>query len=139
MKIYRRRLRSWQLPRNRSRQIRRFCKWCCRDASVRRWIRGHWKWLWRSCPAMAKPWRSTRTSWGCASRISPRSKSKLFFNSNKLIPSFFRCHDALKKNKTLIGPDQKDYQRELDRNYKRLVDKLHPLVNPQSVTIVNSR
>ncbi|KAG5883156.1 hypothetical protein JTB14_033407 [Gonioctena quinquepunctata] len=49
-----------------------------------------------------------------------------------------KCHDALKKNKNLIGPDQRDYQRELDRNYKRFIEKLQPLVNPQSITIVNT-
>ncbi|XP_060519679.1 dedicator of cytokinesis protein 7 isoform X2 [Cylas formicarius] len=48
-----------------------------------------------------------------------------------------KCCDALKKNKNLIGPDQKDYQRELDRNYKRFIEKLQPLVNGQSVTIVS--
>lgn len=52
---------------------------------------------------------------------------------------FFRCYDALKKNKNLIGPDQKDYQRELDKNYKRLEEKLQPLINPPQVQIVNSR
>nr|CAH7724340.1 unnamed protein product [Callosobruchus chinensis] len=49
-----------------------------------------------------------------------------------------KCHDALKKNRNLIGPDQRDYQRELDRNYKKFIDKLQPLVNPQSVTIFNN-
>lgn len=43
-----------------------------------------------------------------------------------------KCADALKKNKNLIGPDQRDYQRELDRNYKRFTEKLHPLVNVAS-------
>lgn len=55
------------------------------------------------------------------------------------IKFFCRCHDALKKNKNLIGSDQRDYQRELDRNYKRFTEKLQPLVNPQNVTILNSR
>ncbi|CAH1183209.1 unnamed protein product [Phaedon cochleariae] len=49
-----------------------------------------------------------------------------------------KCFDALRKNKNLIGPDQRDYQRELDRNYKRFIEKLQPLVNPQNLTIVNS-
>ncbi|KAJ8930196.1 hypothetical protein NQ314_017036 [Rhamnusium bicolor] len=49
-----------------------------------------------------------------------------------------KCYDALRKNKNLIGPDQRDYQRELDRNYKRFIEKLQPLVNPQSITIVNT-
>ncbi|XP_044752960.1 dedicator of cytokinesis protein 7 [Coccinella septempunctata] len=49
-----------------------------------------------------------------------------------------KCADALKKNKNLIGPDQRDYQRELDRNYKRFTEKLHPLVNPQNVVVTTS-
>lgn len=40
----------------------------------------------------------------------------------------FRCADALAKNKTLIGPDQRDYQRELERNYRRFTDQLAPLL-----------
>lgn len=39
-----------------------------------------------------------------------------------------RCHDALKKNKNLIGIDQKDYQRELERNYQRFTERLAPLI-----------
>jgi len=34
----------------------------------------------------------------------------------------------LAKNKTLIGPDQRDYQRELERNYRRFTDQLAPLL-----------
>lgn len=47
-----------------------------------------------------------------------------------LIFLFFiqRCADALAKNKTLIGPDQRDYQRELERNYRRFTDQLAPLL-----------
>ncbi|XP_008560858.1 dedicator of cytokinesis protein 7 [Microplitis demolitor] len=39
-----------------------------------------------------------------------------------------KCFDALRKNKNLIGPDQRDYQRELERNYQRLTEKLAPLI-----------
>lgn len=42
---------------------------------------------------------------------------------------FARCEDALRKNKSLIGPDQKEYQRELERNYHRLKEALQPLIN----------
>lgn len=42
---------------------------------------------------------------------------------------FPRCEDALRKNKSLIGPDQKEYQRELERNYHRLKEALQPLIN----------
>ncbi|CAD7079957.1 unnamed protein product [Hermetia illucens] len=39
-----------------------------------------------------------------------------------------RCDDALKKNKSLIQPDQKDYQKELQRNYDRFTERLKPLI-----------
>lgn len=39
-----------------------------------------------------------------------------------------RCEDALRKNKALIGPDQKEYHRELERNYTRLREALQPLL-----------
>ncbi|XP_014207564.1 dedicator of cytokinesis protein 7 [Copidosoma floridanum] len=39
-----------------------------------------------------------------------------------------KCLDALRKNKNLIGPDQRDYQRELERNYQRLTERLAPLI-----------
>ncbi|XP_063219662.1 dedicator of cytokinesis protein 7 [Bacillus rossius redtenbacheri] len=40
-----------------------------------------------------------------------------------------KCLDALKKNKNLIGPDQKDYQRELERNHQRFTERLLPLIS----------
>lgn len=40
-----------------------------------------------------------------------------------------RCEDALRKNKSLIGPDQKEYHRELERNYIKLKEALGPLIN----------
>ena len=39
-----------------------------------------------------------------------------------------RCGDALKKNKTLIGPDQHEYQREMERNYAELKIRIDPLI-----------
>lgn len=39
-----------------------------------------------------------------------------------------RCEDALRKNKALIGPDQKEYHRELERHYSRLREALQPLL-----------
>ncbi|KAF5303063.1 hypothetical protein FQR65_LT08392 [Abscondita terminalis] len=48
-----------------------------------------------------------------------------------------KCQDALKKNKNLIGSDQRDYQRELERNYKRFTEKLQPLVNPQNISVAS--
>lgn len=41
---------------------------------------------------------------------------------------FFRCGDALQKNKHLIQQDQRAYQKELERNYIKLTEKLEPLL-----------
>uniref|UniRef100_A0A8C5ED45 Dedicator of cytokinesis protein 7-like n=1 Tax=Gouania willdenowi TaxID=441366 RepID=A0A8C5ED45_GOUWI len=58
---------------------------------------------------------------------------KLFRHHNKLRLCFKdftkRCEDALRKNKSLIGPDQKEYHRELERNYHKLKEALGPLIN----------
>ncbi|KAF6727802.1 Dedicator of cytokinesis protein 7 [Oryzias melastigma] len=58
---------------------------------------------------------------------------KLYRHHNKLRLCFKdftkRCEDALKKNKALIGPDQREYQRELERNYNKLKEALSPLIN----------
>ncbi|CAN8004691.1 unnamed protein product, partial [Ixodes hexagonus] len=39
-----------------------------------------------------------------------------------------KCNDALRKNKTLIGADQRDYQKELERNYHRFCERLLPMI-----------
>ncbi|XP_069783324.1 dedicator of cytokinesis protein 7-like isoform X3 [Narcine bancroftii] len=58
---------------------------------------------------------------------------KLFRHHNKLRLCFKdfmkRCDDALRKNKTLIGADQKEYHRELERNYHRLKESLQPMIS----------
>ncbi|XP_032821878.1 dedicator of cytokinesis protein 7-like isoform X7 [Petromyzon marinus] len=58
---------------------------------------------------------------------------KLYRHHNKLRLCFKdftkRCADALRKNKVLIGPDQKEYQRELERNYHRLTEALQPMIS----------
>uniref|UniRef100_A0A4W5RXC4 Dedicator of cytokinesis 7 n=1 Tax=Hucho hucho TaxID=62062 RepID=A0A4W5RXC4_9TELE len=60
------------------------------------------------------------------------SDPKLYRHHNKLRLCFKdftkRCEDALRKNKSLIGPDQKEYQRELERNYHHLKEALQPLI-----------
>uniref|UniRef100_A0A4W6BUH0 Dedicator of cytokinesis 6 n=1 Tax=Lates calcarifer TaxID=8187 RepID=A0A4W6BUH0_LATCA len=70
---------------------------------------------------------------------------KLFRHHNKLRLCFKdftkRCEDALRKNKALIGPDQKEYHRELERNYNKLKEALGPLINrkiPQLYRTLNS-
>uniref|UniRef100_A0A8C4WSG1 Dedicator of cytokinesis 6 n=1 Tax=Gopherus evgoodei TaxID=1825980 RepID=A0A8C4WSG1_9SAUR len=58
---------------------------------------------------------------------------RLYRHHNKLRLCFRdftkRCEDALRKNKSLIGPDQREYHRELERNYLRLRESLHPLLS----------
>ncbi|XP_029441588.1 dedicator of cytokinesis protein 6 isoform X1 [Rhinatrema bivittatum] len=58
---------------------------------------------------------------------------KLYRHHNKLRLCFKdfnkRCEDALRKNKTLIGADQREYHRELERNFHRLKEALNPLIN----------
>uniref|UniRef100_G3PL26 Dedicator of cytokinesis 6 n=1 Tax=Gasterosteus aculeatus aculeatus TaxID=481459 RepID=G3PL26_GASAC len=70
---------------------------------------------------------------------------KLFRHHNKLRLCFKdftkRCEDALRKNKALIGPDQKEYHREMERNYNKLKEALGPLINrkiPQLYRTLNS-
>uniref|UniRef100_A0A3Q3E2Q1 Dedicator of cytokinesis 6 n=1 Tax=Hippocampus comes TaxID=109280 RepID=A0A3Q3E2Q1_HIPCM len=70
---------------------------------------------------------------------------KLFRHHNKLRLCFKdfakRCEDALRKNKALIGPDQREYHRELERNYNKLKEALGPLINrkiPQLYRTLNS-
>ncbi|XP_014059782.2 dedicator of cytokinesis protein 7 isoform X1 [Salmo salar] len=57
---------------------------------------------------------------------------KLYRHHNKLRLCFKdftkRCEDALRKNKTLIGPDQKEYHKEMERNYNKLKESLGPLI-----------
>lgn len=64
------------------------------------------------------------------SRLTFRKKS---FNDRFFFDKIFRCHDALKKNKGLILADQKDYQRELERNYVRFTERLTPLITITSM------
>uniref|UniRef100_M3ZDB1 Dedicator of cytokinesis 6 n=1 Tax=Xiphophorus maculatus TaxID=8083 RepID=M3ZDB1_XIPMA len=70
---------------------------------------------------------------------------KLFRHHNKLRLCFKdftkRCEDALRKNKSLIGPDQREYHRELERNYHKLKEALGPLITrkiPQLYRPLNS-
>lgn len=65
------------------------------------------------------------------------SDPKMWIHFNKLRLSFkkfqYACHVALKLNKQLIGPDQKEYQRELDRNYTRITEQLRPMIKNRAV------
>uniref|UniRef100_H2Y8Y6 DOCKER domain-containing protein n=1 Tax=Ciona savignyi TaxID=51511 RepID=H2Y8Y6_CIOSA len=58
---------------------------------------------------------------------------KLWIPYNDLRLSFkqfiYACSVALKKNKSLISTDQKEYQREMERNYHKMNDSLKPMVN----------
>ncbi len=50
-----------------------------------------------------------------------------FLTCNLQFTFFFRCEDALKKNRKLITTDQKEYQNELEKNYRHFEDYLSPL------------
>ena len=39
-----------------------------------------------------------------------------------------KCYDALRRNKQIIGPDMREYQRELERNYHTFAEKLKPMI-----------
>ncbi|XP_040842271.1 dedicator of cytokinesis protein 6 isoform X2 [Ochotona curzoniae] len=67
---------------------------------------------------------------------------KLFRHHNKLRLCFKdfckKCEDALRKNKSLIGPDQKEYHRELERHYCRLREALQPLLSQRPPQLLAS-
>ncbi|CAG0888532.1 unnamed protein product, partial [Darwinula stevensoni] len=50
-----------------------------------------------------------------------------------------KCGDALQMNRTLIGPDQKDYQRELQRNYHLFTDQLMPMISSKTMYALSTR
>lgn len=64
--------------------------------------------------------------------LQPVSSESITEHHNKLRLCFKefsrRCADALKKNKTLIGSDQFEYQREMERNYNDLKARIDPLI-----------
>ncbi|XP_072847710.2 dedicator of cytokinesis protein 6 isoform X6 [Pogona vitticeps] len=66
---------------------------------------------------------------------------KLYRHHNKLRLCFKdftkRCEDALRKSKTLILPDQREFLRELERNYQRLKEALNPLLNRKIPQLYN--
>ncbi|XP_061192678.1 dedicator of cytokinesis protein 7-like isoform X2 [Saccostrea echinata] len=70
---------------------------------------------------------------------SPENKAQDVRHRNKLRLSFKdflkKCSDALHKNKTLISSDQKEYQRELERNYHNVRDKLLPYISSNLATL----
>lgn len=58
------------------------------------------------------------------------SNMSCYFSSYTNVPINvpYRCHDALKKNKNLISSEQREYQRELERNFARFTERLAPLI-----------
>ena len=65
------------------------------------------------------------------------STSMMMRSSHCALSIGARCSDALQKNKELIGPDQQEYHRELERNYEHIRSKLMPLIssNIQTATL----
>ena len=47
--------------------------------------------------------------------------------------------DALKKNRSLIKPDQYEYQKELEKNYQRFSEKLKPMFSRQAHALTLSK
>ena len=65
-----------------------------------------------------------------------RKKENPFGILSALLFTRFSCSIALKKNKSLIGPDQKEYHREMERNYYKMADKLRHLVENQKSVVL---
>ena len=47
----------------------------------------------------------------------------------------FSCENSLHRNRDFIGLDQKEYQRELERNYRSIEEKLSPLISSNVATL----
>ena len=64
--------------------------------------------------------------------LQPNSVEPFTEHHNKLRLCFKeftrRCSEALKRNKTLIGPDQREYQKEMERNNSELKAKIEPMI-----------
>ena len=64
--------------------------------------------------------------------LQPTSSDSITHHHNKLRLCFKefsrRCLEALVKNKSLIGSDQFEYQREMERNYNELKIKIDPII-----------
>ena len=41
----------------------------------------------------------------------------------------FRLAEALKRNKTLIQPDQREYQKDLETKFTKFTESLQPLIS----------
>ncbi|XP_052826042.1 dedicator of cytokinesis protein 7 isoform X2 [Octopus bimaculoides] len=50
-----------------------------------------------------------------------------------------RCLDALQRNKTLITVEQKEYQKEMERTFHNIRDKLYPLICSSTVTLKRAK
>ncbi|XP_053393820.1 dedicator of cytokinesis protein 7-like isoform X3 [Mercenaria mercenaria] len=50
-----------------------------------------------------------------------------------------KCCDALHRNKSLITHEQKEYQRELERNYHAIKAKLHPWISSNAATLKRTK
>ncbi|CAE1287284.1 DOCK6_7_8 [Acanthosepion pharaonis] len=50
-----------------------------------------------------------------------------------------RCWDALLRNKSLITSEQKEYQREMERTYYSIRDKLSPMISSSTATLKRAK
>jgi hypothetical protein len=65
-----------------------------------------------------------------AKSVPQRSPSPLQIKLRDCFKDFCKkCGDALRKNRVSICPDQKEYQRELERNFHRFTERLAPMIS----------
>ncbi|KAK3891189.1 hypothetical protein Pcinc_004905 [Petrolisthes cinctipes] len=68
--------------------------------------------------------------------VESRKAPNRFQNKLRLCFKDFskKCYDALRKNKTLIGADMREYHRELERNYNRFTEGMAPMITINHLT-----
>ena len=57
----------------------------------------------------------------------------------RLLLFCFRCGEALERNKHLIGEDQREYQREMERNYITFKERLSRLLPDKRGAAIKTR
>jgi len=102
-----------------------------------------WKWQWYFCQKLlmdSQKLQRNKTNCVYASKISLKSKFIQLISASLIFHFFllfYRCNDALKKNKNLITSEQKEYQKEIERNYLKFTERLNPLINISRAQTVN--
>lgn len=64
--------------------------------------------------------------------VPQRPPTLLQSNLRECFKDFCRkVGDALRRNRSLVGPDQKEYQKEMERNYLKFTERLAPMISPR--------